>query len=330
MCGLFGMTLPRNYPTHLLDRGAALALLGELAEDRGRDAAGLATRHTASGTADRWTVDKAAGPYRRLSRRPGFNRRAGTAQTAIGHTRWATQGSLDVANASPAWAGTLLCTHNGDVDVDTIPYATLSTGGSGTDSAVLFSALATAHPLSTAHQGRVNTRRIVSILSQMHGRAALAWTDTTRSNRVGSGGRVWLARAGLSPLAVGVDVDGGLWWASNPAWLRRLSQLFDLPFASLRIVAEGTLLSATPQASTVKVTEHGQFKPTVRVLDQRLASTAVWRGFGFADQRHDQARQFHRTAKTSHSRPLPTFDQHLFDQHPFDPHRLVAGTATRP
>ena len=324
MCGLFGMTLPRHYPTHLLDRGAALALLGELAEDRGRDAAGLATRHTASGTPDRWTVDKVAGPYRRLSRRPGFNHRAGTAQTAIGHTRWATQGSLDIANASPAWAGTLLCTHNGDVDVDTIPYTTPTTAGSGTDSAVLFSALATAHP--TAGQGRVNTRRIVTVLSRVHGRAALAWTDTAQADRTGAGGRIWLARAGLSPLAVGVDVDGGLWWASNPAWLRHLSHLFDLPFASLRIVAEGTLLSATPQAFTVKLTEHAQFKPTVRVLDQRLASTAVWRGFGAADQRHDQTRQFHRTATTS----PPPFDRPLYGQHPFDQHRLVATTATRP
>lgn len=326
MCGLFGMTLPRNYPTHLLDRGAALALLGELAEDRGRDAAGLAARQAPPGGPERWTVDKVAGPYRRLSRRPGFNRRLASAQTAIGHTRWATQGSLDLCNASPARAGSLLCTHNGDVDVDTIPYAPTNTvpttptaTSSGTDSAVLFAALA------TAHRGRVNTRRIVSILSRMHGRAALAWTDTAPTNNNRAGGRVWLARAGLSPLAVGVDVDGGLWWASNPAWLRRLSHLFDLPFASLRIVPEGTLLSAAPQASTVKLTEHGQFKPTVRPLDQRLTSTTVWRGFGPADQRHDQARTFHRIANTSRPRPLPPFDLPQFDQH-----QLLATAGTRP
>lgn len=160
MCGLFGMTLARNYPTHLLDRGAALALLGELAEDGGRDAAGIAARYGP----ERWTLGTVAGPYRQLSRRPGFNRRLASAQTAIGHTRWATQGSLDVANASPTRAG-----------------------------------------------------RIVTILSRLHGRAALAWTDTAYTDRHGAGGRVWLARAGLSPLAVGGDVDGGLWWASNPA-----------------------------------------------------------------------------------------------------------------
>lgn len=320
MCGLFGMTLPRNYPTHLLDRGAALALLGELAEDRGRDAAGLAIRHTSPGSPERWTVDKVTGPYRRLNQQPGFRNRVRSAQTAIGHTRWATQGSLDVANASPARAGTLLCTHNGDVDIDSIPHApTAATSSSGTDSAVLFAALA------TAHRGRVNTRRIVSILSSLHGRAALAWTDTAHTDSHGAGGRVWLARAGLSPLTVGVDVDGGLWWASNPAWLRRLSHLFDLPFASLRTVAEGTLLSATPQASTVKLTEHAQFKPTIRVLDQRLASTSVWRGFGSADQHHDQARPFHRIAKTSRSRPLPPYDPH-----PFDQHRFLARAAARP
>lgn len=313
MCGLFGMTLPHYYPTHLLDRGAALALLGGLAEDRGRDAAGLAARHVPLDSPERWTVDKVAGPFRRLTQRPGFSQRLVSAQTALGHTRWATQGSLDIANASPARAGSLLCTHNGDVDVDTIPYAPAhssrtATDPTGTDSAVLFAALA------TAHRGHVNTGRIVTILSRMHGRAALVWIDTDpthnqRTNNARASGRVWLARAGLSPLALGVDVDGGLWWASNPAWLRHLSRVFGLPFAFLQIIPEGTLLSATPHASTVKLTEHGRFKPTVRSLDQRLAASAVWRGFGPADQRHDQARMFHRIAD------LP-LSQHQFQHRP--------------
>ena len=315
MCGLFGVTLPRSYPTHLLDRGAALALLGELAEDRGQDAAGIAARHAPIDGLQRWTLDKTTGPYRRLSRRPGFSRRLASAQTALGHTRWATQGSLDVANASPTRVGSLLYTHNGDVDVDTIPYAptapVAAADRTGTDSAVLFAALA------TAHCGRVNTRRIVTILSRLHGRAALAWTDTNYTDSKGASGRVWLARAGLSPLAVGGDVDGGLWWASNPAWLRHLSQVFDLPFAFLQIVPEGTLLSATPQASTVRLSEHGQFKPTVRAQDQRLAPTAVWRGFGPADRRHDQARLFHQVA----NRPLPQ---------PFPRHPFLATAASRP
>lgn len=152
---------------------------------------------------------------------------------------------------------------------------------------------------------------MVTILSGLHGRAALAWTDTSQA-----GGRVWLARAGLSPLTVGRDVDGGLWWASNPAWLRLLSHALDLPFVSLQIVPEGTLLSGTPNASTVKLTEHGQFKPTVRPLDQRLASTAVWRGFDPADRHNDQARLFHRIA----ARPMPQIHQRP----------VLATAATRP
>lgn len=73
----------------------------------------------------------------------------------------------------------------------------------------------------------------------------------------------------------------------------------------MQIIPEGTLLSATPNASTAKLTEHGQFKPTVRPLNQRLAPTAVWRGFDIADRHHDQARRFHRIA----ARPLPQFHQ---------------------
>ena len=44
MCGLFGMTLPRHYPTDLIDRADAIALLGYLAEERGQDSSGVAVR----------------------------------------------------------------------------------------------------------------------------------------------------------------------------------------------------------------------------------------------------------------------------------------------
>lgn len=291
MCGIFGMTLPRNYPADLIERGEALTFLGELAEERGLDSAGIAARYLTAERSpeEQWKVTKAACSFRQLAHRNHLSFRLADAQTAIGHTRWATQGSRTTANASPARAGSLLCTHNGDVDIDTIPYRPVRSGPEATDSSVLFAALATAH-----QQGnRVSVRRLVKILSSVRGRAALAWADISRP-----GGRVWLARAGLSPLAIGMDVDGGLWWASNPTWLRRLSADFGLPFQWTELIAEGTLLSATPIANTVTLNRRADFKPTIRGFDERLTTTAVWRGFTASDQHTDAALLHHRVTHT--------------------------------
>ncbi len=304
MCGLFGMTIPRRYPTELLHRGDALTLLGELAEERGLDAAGVAARfHPNNGGAisaarrsfahgehvslqqGQWLLEKCSGPFRRLARSGWLSGRLATAVTVIGHTRWATQGGLSVLNASPALTGGMYCTHNGDLAIDTIPYRPTRISPSSTDSAVLFAALA------TANRGRVNIRRLTAILTQMQGRAALAWADSRDDT-----GRVWLARAGLSPLAIADDVDGGLWWASNPAWLRQLSHTYGLPLRGIRLLPEGTLLSATPLQTTVRVTVHARFKPTVRPRDQRLLPGAVWRNFTADDQIDDLAIMRHRIA----------------------------------
>ena len=127
----------------------------------------------------------------------------------------------------------------------------------------------------------------------MRGRAALVWTDTADTTCRGRG-RVWLARAGLSPLAIAHDVDGGLWWASNPEWLRRLSVTFDLPLRKIELMPEGVLMSATPQQRRIKMTVHARFKPTVRHQDLRLVRAAVWRNFTPADRRDDGAIMRHR------------------------------------
>lgn len=287
MCGLFGMTLPHRYPTDLLRRDAAIAFLGALAEERGRDSAGIAARLRSPGEPHGgWVVNRHTGPFTEMA---GPRRLRGliNATAAIGHTRWATQGPINLANASPLRAGVLLGAHNGDLDTSTIAFAPEWIDPSWTDSRILFTALATAHTT-----GRVNTRRLVTILSAMSGRAALVWASMSDN------GRVWLARAGLSPLAIAHDVDGGLWWASNPEWLRLLSSTFDLPMRRIWLVPEGTLISATPQHRRVKATVHAQFKPTVRQQDLRLVRGAVWRNFTPADRRDDNDVMRHRVVGT--------------------------------
>src|SRR4051812_39103079 len=111
MCGLFGVVLPLQYPATVAI-GTCLRFLGISAEERGRDAAGLAIFGRASNT---WAVRKTLGPFRRLYRaRPQIDRLIWDAASAIGHTRWATQGGRGLAQASPIAAGPLLGTHNGD------------------------------------------------------------------------------------------------------------------------------------------------------------------------------------------------------------------------
>ena len=296
MCGLFGMILPHRYPTDLLRRDAALAFLGVLAEERGRHGAGIAAKlPTTDEPGGGWVVKRHPGTFTDLV---GPRRLRGLvdATAAIGHTRWATQGAITMANTSPLQAGTLLGTHNGDLDIDTIRYAPAWLDPSWTDSRVVYQALATAHT-----GGRVNTRRLVTILAGMRGRAALVWTDTADTT-VRDTGRVWLARAGLSPLAIAHDVDGGLWWASNPEWLRRLSSTFGLPLRNIELLPEGVLMSATPQQSRIKVTVHARFKPTVRDQDLRLVRAAVWRNFTPADRRDDGAVMRHRVVGAGLSR----------------------------
>src|SRR2546429_53101 len=67
----------------------------------------------------------------------------------------------------------------------------LRPGRGGTDSEAIFRALA----------GAGDAAARVRVLAALRGRAALAWADRARP------GRVLLARAALSPLAVGIDEE---------------------------------------------------------------------------------------------------------------------------
>jgi glucosamine 6-phosphate synthetase-like amidotransferase/phosphosugar isomerase protein len=281
MCGLFGL-LRCPDAGHREEASAAFVLLGVLAEERGRDSAGVALlsgRHRDSSPAPagitrfgnvqvgRCRVVKARGRFSRLWR-PDLDHGLDRARVALGHTRWATQGGTGLANASPMLAGTLACTHNGDVDAAALRARfSLPAGFGGTDSEAIFQALAAARDADAT----------VTVLGSIAGRAALAWADRAAP------GRVHLARAALSPLVVAPDTKGNVWWASNPQWLRVVERETPVRFARKVLLAEGTY-AVVRAGSPPRLVLCRRFVPMARPEDIR-AQAGVWRGFTAADRR---------------------------------------------
>ena len=285
MCGLFGLLRCPDAGNRDA-AGAAFVLLGVLAEERGRDSAGVALLSGRRGDsapapagitrfanvqAGACHVVKARGRFSRLWR-PDLDHDLDRARVALGHTRWATQGGRGLANASPLLTGTLACTHNGDVDAAALRARFSLPGGFGsTDSEAIFQALAAAAG---------DTDATVKVLGSIAGRAALAWADRAAP------GRVHLARAALSPLVVAPDTEGNVWWASNPQWLRVVERETPVRFRRKVLLAEGTY-TVVRAGSPPRIVVRRGFVPVARPEDLR-ALAGVWRGFTDADRRMAQ------------------------------------------
>ncbi len=278
MCGIFGNLRPKAYSAGGR-RAAAAALmnLGTIAEERGSDSAGVATvhdrvparqtrstDHLVDRTVVRARIITAMGPFSTgipAARRVGASLQS--ASLVLGHTRWATQGEVDLSNCSPMLVGQLLGTHNGDV---TVPRG-FDLGTRTTDSAWLFDQLGRAGTVAAA----------AAVLTGVRGRAALAWIHMGRADDL------FLARAALSPLAIAHDIEGGLWWASNPGWLRRIGLEHGLDMSEPYMVPEGTVIQLRPAEDHVDMVAKRRFVPTARPGDHHLAH-AVWRGFSAQDR----------------------------------------------
>jgi glucosamine--fructose-6-phosphate aminotransferase (isomerizing) len=284
MCGLFGLSRSSTarHPEWASD---AFVALGVLAEERGVDSAGVAlfgrpgpinvVTPTIQGdvTDGGCRVVKGRGRFTEVWRHD-LLAELDAAPIALGHTRWATQGSPDyLVNAAPLLVGTLAGTHNGDVEASglRVRYALPPTTG-GTDSEVIYQALAAGHPP-------------VEVLSALHGRAALAWVDRSRP------GRLHLARAALSPLCVAVDGEGNIYWASNPGWFRTVERGTRVRFQSAVLIREGTYL--TIEDGVVHSTA---FVPTARPGDLLLPDK-VWLNFSATDREEDFAQRRHQIAE---------------------------------
>ncbi|GAA2638509.1 hypothetical protein SMC26_35160 [Actinomadura fulvescens] len=291
----------------------AFVTLGTLAEERGRDSAGVAlltgrpaSRATGGGGTPQGHADDRRSELDHGGVRviKGRGRFSGVWRTdllhlldrspvVLGHTRWATQGSpFDLLNASPlvvpdgGGAG-IVATHNGDVDAVALrerhPWLPPALGT--TDSEPVFQLLARC-------DGAAN---VTDLLGSLVGRAALAWVDRARPDRVN------LARAALSPLTVAVDTEQNFYWASNPRWLREVERHTAVRFASAVMLREGTYLqiglstASSRRRPRPRVLTRAGFMPTARAwdLDER-----VWTGFTAADLARDRASLRHRVVGT--------------------------------
>jgi glutamine---fructose-6-phosphate transaminase (isomerizing) len=284
MCGLFGLSRAAGaqHPEWASD---AFVTLGMLAEERGADAAGVAMFgprrpiNVVTPTVQGDVTDGGCRVVKGLGRftevwRPSLLPDLDQAPVALGHTRWATQGTPDrLVNAGPLLVGPIAGTHNGDISAAKLRarFALPPTTG-GTDSEVIYQALAAGNGPE-------------EVLSALHGRAALAWVDRSHPSRL------HLARASLSPLCVGVDAEKNIYWASNPSWFREVERFTRVRFRSAVLIREGTHL--TIEAGV----PHGTaFVPTARP-DDLLLPDKVWLGFSPTDRERDFAQRRHHVTE---------------------------------
>ncbi|SNR47276.1 class II glutamine amidotransferase [Actinomadura mexicana] len=291
MCGLFGVVRSPFAP----DPGRAsdvFVMLGAFAEERGTDSAGLALLGAPPGLGGEGgggcRVVKGRGRFSGVWRPeflPGLDRAA----VAIGHTRWATQGSpTEAANAGPMVvpgpSATVVGTHNGDIDAAGLRERFAPPPASGaTDSEPIFQLLA----------GRRAPDDITGVLQALVGRVALAWVERDRPTEV------HLARGALSPLTVAVDTDQNIYWGSNPRWFREVERHTRVRFATVVLLREGTYLKVGMERrpgrrDLPEVLATAAFAPTARDTDM---DPRVWTGFTPADAEADKARLLHRVVE---------------------------------
>ncbi|MFJ8752284.1 hypothetical protein ACIREO_23555 [Streptomyces sp. NPDC102441] len=275
-----------------------------MAEERGKDSAGLAFATSATKKLDRrpvtnrrdvtaggWRIIKGPGRFREVWK-PAYRSSLDAAPVALGHTRWKTQGGTTLVNSSPLQVGQLIGTHNGDVDAWPLRAEfDLQRPTGDTDTEVLYQALDQAGGVILP---------TLDVLKATVGRAALAWTDRRWPQLV------MLARTAVSPLSVAVDTDGNLYWASNPLWFRKAARAADVTIATILMVPEGTLMMVDYSKGAPVLAGDRQFTATARAKDDRLAHLVAYRGFTIEDQAADEEVCGHRTLREpQRSRSVP-------------------------
>lgn len=304
MCGIFGLVRNQN-AAHPERATAVISELGKCSVERGRDSSGLAyisptatrddTRVTSAVVRSKNSslnggvhVVKDTVPFNAFWDDKRDSKLSSVSAAIIGHTRAATQGSRhDLANTSPLAVGTVVGTHNGDIDADSVaewvPARAKFFGGTDTES--LYRAIDGVR----SHRGKIR-----NILSSAEGRVALAWYDRKYPNRIN------LARGGLSPLVVAIDNENNLYWASSPEWFKKIEETFEgmVRFDNVFIIPEGTLITVTFDNGEPEIQQVRNFQPVVRSSDTMLSDSIIWRGWVESDMKIDHENQKHNVVPT--------------------------------
>jgi glucosamine--fructose-6-phosphate aminotransferase (isomerizing) len=236
MCGIVGYVGPKQCVPILVEGLRRL-------EYRGYDSAGLAL-HTGSGGIE---IVRAVGKLANLETALQKSPLGGT--TGIGHTRWATHGRPNEANAHPHVAGSVAVVHNGIIENHVALRRELEGKGvrfsSDTDTEIV------AHLIDQALRG--GAKRLVDAvrasLQRVHGAYAIAVVSATAP------GEIVVAKAD-SPLVIGRG-EGEMLCASDiPALLAHTRDVVFLHDGEVALLTKDsaaiTTLDGTPVARATK------------------------------------------------------------------------------
>lgn len=236
MCGIAGFCL--NPAEHGVNRALIAGELLAGIEPRGRDATGAAWISSAS---KQRVIAKRAVPASAFRKATGDNL-CRTANAAILHTRWATQGTpQNNDNNHPIQRGQIILTHNGHIGNDREIFKRLNVkrvGQVDTEAAAALLAFGKAkHP--------------TDLLPQLRGTAALAWV------RTGDPHTLHLARVSSSPLWLAQTAGGSLLYASTQDALLGALVAAELDYSWLHCADEGEYFRVHHGA----IVEHRTFMP---------------------------------------------------------------------